>query len=300
MPETVRLILGFSPGSASDQIARAIAPALERELGKRIEIELRPGNNGADAACAVATAEADGLTLFMATLGTHALAPLLDENLPYDPQHHFAAVSLVASAPLVLGCHPSLGVANVRELVDLAHARPGELTYGTSAIGGAPHLASELFQSMAGVEMRHVQYDHTERLYADLESGAIALSFNNMMSMLPRCHGGRIRALAVTSDRRSAAAEDLPALAETLPGYEVSNWVGIVAPKATPEPIVARLSNAIAAAVRHAIVAATLQTAGVTVRGSTPAEFAEHIASELRRWGPIVARFRDLDPAARQ
>jgi tripartite-type tricarboxylate transporter receptor subunit TctC len=293
----VQLVLGFSPGSASDQIACAIGPALERELGRPIAIELRPGNNGADAASEVARAAPDGCTLFMATLGTHALAPHLDRNLPYDPIADFVCVSLLTTSPLVLACHDSLGVSSAAELIDLARKRPGELTYGTSAIGGAPHLAAELFQALAGVRMKHVRYAHTERLYDDLEAGRIALSFNNMMSMLPRCSGGSMRALAVTSSGRNAAAEHLPAIAESLPGYEVSNWLGIVAPKATPQPVIDGMREAIAAALRDAGVQETLRTAGVTPHGSTPDEFADFMAREIARWGPVVARFRDTDAA---
>jgi tripartite-type tricarboxylate transporter receptor subunit TctC len=153
MSSRVRLVIGFSAGSASDQVARLIAPALSRELAKEISIELKPGNNGADAACDVAAAEADGSTLFIATLGTHALAPHLNAALPYDPLHHFAPVSLVTTSPLVLGCHASVGAESIAELIGLARRRPGELRYGTSAVGGAPHLAAELFQSLAGVSL---------------------------------------------------------------------------------------------------------------------------------------------------
>lgn len=291
--DRVRLVIGFSPGSASDQIARALAPALERELGRTIAIELRPGNNGADAACEVAGAEPDGTTLFMATLGTHALAPHLDPNLPYDPLQDFAAVSLVTTSPLVLACHASLGISSAQALIELARARPDELTYGTSAIGGAPHLAAELFQAMAGVEMKHVHYAHTERLYDDLEAGRIALSFNNMMSMLPRCLKGAVRALAVTSATRSAAADNLPTLSEAgVPGYDMSNWLGLVAPKATPQAVIDETRRAIAAALGNPGVQETLRSGGVTPCGSTPTELADFMTRELRRWGPVVARFR--------
>ena len=294
--QTIRLVLGFSPGSASDQIARLIAPALSRELGKTIDIELRPGQNGAKAAADVAVAEADGRTLFVATLGTHALAPHLDAELPYDPLHHFAPVSLVVTAPMVLACNPGLPVSDAAALIELARSKPGALSYGTSAIGGAPHLAAELFQTMAGVEMRHVRYDHTERLYEDLEAGRITLSFNNMMSMLPRCRSGKLRALGVTSVARSPAAPELPTLAESaVPGYEMSNWVGIVAPKATPPSAVEALGKAIAAAVADDAVRAAFVESGVTGRGSTPEEFGVFMQQEIARWGPVVARFRDVE-----
>jgi len=291
--QRIRLVLGFSAGSASDQIARAIVPGLSRELGAAIEVELRPGNNGAQAAAAVAAAERDGRTLFMATLGTHALAPHLGA-LPYDPVRHFAPVSLVATAPLVLACHPALALSSAAALIELARARPRTLTYGTSAIAGAPHLAAGLFEQMAGIEMRHVRYDQTERLYQDLEAGRIALSFNNMMSMLPRCRSGRLHALAVTGAARSPAAQEIPTVTESaLPGYEVSNWVGIVAPKGTPQPALAGLSAAVASALASDAVVAAFANAGVTACGTTPEAFAAFMAGEITRWGLVVERLRD-------
>lgn len=288
----VRLVLGFSPGSASDDIARAIAPHWSRALGAAIEIELQPGKNGAHAAARVAAAESDGRTLFMATLGTHALAPHLNQ-LPYDPVHDFAPVSLVAMAPLVLACHPGLGPSSAAALIELARARRGALKYGTSAIGGAPHLAAGLFEQMAGIEMEHVHYDHTPRLYDDLEAGRIALSFNNMMSILPRCRAGRLQALAVTSAARSPAARDLPTMSESaLPGYEVSNWQGIVAPRGTPRAVLVEMSTAIGAALASDAVRAAFEGAGVTACGTTPEAFAAFMGKEFTRWGPVVGRLR--------
>lgn len=293
--KAIRLVLGFSPGSASDEIARALAPALSRTLGASIDIELRPGANGSTAAAQVADAPADGNTLFVATLGTHALAPHLNPALPYDPVHHFSPVSLVAKAPLVLACHPSLDIENAQALIALARAQPSALGYGTSAVGGAPHLAAELFQDMAGIALCHVRFDRTGDLYNELEAGRIALSFNNAMSMLPRCRSGRLQALGVTSTERSLAAPEIPALgADTLPGYDVSNWVGIVAPRATPRAVVGDLSAAIAAALQDEEVRETFLRAGVTPSPTTPENFAAFIAAEIARWGPVTARFRNV------
>jgi tripartite-type tricarboxylate transporter receptor subunit TctC len=287
-------VLGFSPGSASDDLARAIVPALARELGRAIEIELIPGNNGAHAAASVAAAEADGRTLFMATLGTHALAPHLGA-LPYDPVRDFAPVSLVAAAPLVLACRPQLGPSSAAGLIELARERPRTLAYGTSAVGGAPHLATGLFEQMAGIEMLHIRYDLTSRLYEDLEAGRLALTFNNMMSILPRCRAGRLQALAVTSAARSPAAQDIPTLTErALPGYEVSNWQGIVAPRATPRAVLDDLSAAIASALASETVVAAFGEAGVTACGSTPEEFAAFVLKEMTRWGPVVKRLHGV------
>lgn len=290
----IRLVLGFSPGSVSDEIARAIVEPLSAHLGKPVEIELLPGENGATAAQQVAASVPDGDTLFMATLGTHALAPHLSRKPAYHPLSDFAPVSLVTQSPLLLACHPSIPAASTRELIELARMHPGELTYASSAIGGAPHLAAELFQAMSGIKMRHVRYDETRQLYRDLEAGRVSLSFNNVMSMLPPCERGALRALAITSSKRNPAAPEIPTIAECgMDGYEVTNWLGIVAPKATPESTIARLSAAVAAAVQSDPVRNMLRAAGVVPCGSTPAEFARFIAGELDRWGPIVKRFRD-------
>lgn len=252
----LHLVLGFSPGSVSEQIARVIVPVWSKCLGRPIEIDLHPGDNGIRAASIVARSTADGNAVFMATLGTHALAYHLASGAEYDPLRDFAPVSLLVHAPLVLACHPSLPVDSTSELIELARRSPGVLTYASSAIGGAPHLAAELFQTMAGIHLSHVRYDETERLYDDLEAGVVSLSFNNIMSMLPRCKRGALRALAVTGSSRSAAAPDLPTMAEAaLPGYAVSNWLGIVAPQATPPAVVYELAETIVAAVHSDSVA---------------------------------------------
>ena len=295
----IRIVIGFSPESASDQIARTIAPALSRAMDRGIEIVPRPGNSGADAACEVARSAPDGATLFVATLGTHALASHLDARLPYDPLRDFAPVSLLTQSPLVLGVHASLGISSVHALLERARAHPGELTYGTSAIGGAPHLAAELFQTLTGVEMRHVRYRHTERLYDDLRAGSLALSFNNMMSMLPRCVDGAIRALAVTTSSRSRAAADLPTLAECgVDGYEMSNWLALVAPQGTAAAAIQEIRKAIVTALADDAVGAGLRRGGVEPIGSTPHELAQFMAAELARWRPVVARFRDTAPSS--
>lgn len=289
----LRLLLGFSPGSASDQIARAIAGPLAERIGKPVQIERRPGRNGAIAASEVAASAADGHTLFVATLGTHALAPCLGKPLSYDPLADFAPVSLLSRAPMLLACHPAVAAGSARELIELARARPRELAYATSAIGGAPHLAAELFQEMAGIEMRHVRYDRTEQLYRELESGLVSLSFNNMMSMLPRCRDNVLRPLGISARERSKAAPDVPTIAESgLPGYEVSNWLGIVAPQGTPPATLAELSAALREVMRSEAVARPLHVAGVAPCGSTPEAFGEFISAEIARWKPIVTRFR--------
>ena len=183
----VRLVLGFSPGSFSDRIAGIISGPLADALGRQVSIELRPGHNGIQAARDVAAAAPDGQVLFMATLGTHAIAPNIGGSSPYDPLRDFTCVSLVAKSPLLLACNTTLAMESTAELIGHARAADDPLTYATSAVGGAPHLAAELFQELTGITLQHVRYDETERLYRDLEAGAVALSFNNLISMLPRC-----------------------------------------------------------------------------------------------------------------
>ena len=291
--QSLRLLLGFSPGSASDQVARLLAPSLAQRLGCGVYIESRLGCNGADAAAEAARSAPDGRTLFVATLGTHALAPNLGQPPPYDPIEDFAPISLLSRAPMLLACFSGLPVSSVRELIELARAQPGALTYATSAIGGAPHLAAELFQTLAGIELRHVRYDHTEKLYADLERGVVALSFNNIMSMLPRCRAGSLRSLGVSSATPSPVALDVPTIESSgLPGYEVYNWLGLVAPRATPPTLVAKLSKTIGDALRSENVAGPLEAAGVEPNACTPAEFARFLRNEIRRWGPVVSQFR--------
>lgn len=286
----MRLVIGFSPGSASDFVAGVLLPELAQRLGQTIMLERQPGDNGAKAARAVAAAEPDGSTIFVATLGTHALAPHFVPAPGYDPVRDFEPVCLVARSPLVLGCHPGLGIASVRELI--AAARERQLTFGSSAVGGAPHLAGELFNMMARVAMAHVPYARTEDLYADLERGRIALSFNNIMSMAQRIRGGVLRGIAVTAASRTTLLPELPTLAESgLPEFEVANWLGIVAPAGTPPAVLDRLNAEIGAALHSETLAQALGRSGMEVCAGSRAEFALHLERELARWGPVVSRF---------
>jgi tripartite-type tricarboxylate transporter receptor subunit TctC len=204
--QPVRLVIGFSPGSASDFIATLLAPELSRRLGREIVIERHAGANGAIGAREVAAAAPDGATLFIATLGTHALAPHFLPHPGYDAVDDFRPVCLVSRSPLVLACHPSIPAASVQQLVAMSRAGAQPLTFASSAVGGAPHLAGELFKAMAQIEMTHVPYARTERLYDDLQQGRVALSFNNIMSMAPRVQHGTLKGIAVTDRNRPPAA----------------------------------------------------------------------------------------------
>ena len=290
LPRAIGLVIGFSPGSMSDDIAKILVEALRAECDIAMTVTRQLGESGIAAARSVAARAPDGMTLFMATLGTHAIAPLLNTPAPYDPLMDFAPVSLLTQSPMLLACHPSLGVRTVAELIARARQTP-PLTYATSATGGAPHLAAEHFESITGTRMRHVRYDETEQLYRDIEAGRVALSFNNIASMLPRCKRGALTALGVSTAARSAAAPELPTLAEAgVTGYEMSNWTGLGAPPATPRDVATALSEVFAAALRAPRTSALLAAQGITPRGTSPQEFTDFMSAERERWRCVVAR----------
>lgn len=291
-PAALQLVIGFSPGSASDEIARLVAPELAAVLGREVQVVPLPGENGAKAARHVAAAKPDGNTIFVATLGTHAVAPHYSAKCGYHAIRDFEPVSLLVHAPMVLGVNSQLHVNTVNDLIAIAQEKPGAITYATSAHGGAPHLAAELFQAMAAVELQHVTYRHTERLYDDLAEGRVMLSFNNIKSMLPRCHRGGITAVATTGTTRSAVAPELPTMAESgLPGYDMSNWVALSAPKGTPRHALDVLGAACGTVMHAEGVVAQLSKSGVTAVGSSPGMFADFLAKENARWRPVVKQF---------
>ena len=294
----VRLILGVPAGGTPDVVARMVTPGLSSLLGQQFVVDNRGGASGVIATELAARAVPDGYTLFFGAPGSITILPHLAKKVPYDAQRDFEPVTLLTQSPMLLACHPSLPSQSVSEFVAHARARTGALalTYGTSAIGGAPHLAAELFQSVTGVALRHARYDETQKLYADLEAGRIDLSFNNILSMLPRCASGKksgtLRALGVTSAQRCAIAAHIPTLAESgLRRCEVSNWVGLVAPRGTPVARVDAIAAAAATVIQGAGVSTALNDAGITPCGYTPAAFAQFMASELERWRPVVAKF---------
>ena len=285
----IRLILGVPPGSASDILARALAPTLSERLRQPVTVDMHLGESGVSGARLVAGSQADGYTLFMTTLGIHALGPSLRRAQPYDVVNDFSPVSLVARCPLLLAVHPSLAAHSLDELTLLARRRPGELTFASSAIGGAPHLAAELYMKMVKVDMTHICYERTQQLFADLVDGRISLSFNNIMSMLPLLSTGKLRGIAVTSATRLSMAPHLPTVAESgLAGYEITNWLGIVAPARVDPEIIARLNGAIVGALQADDVKKNLAACGMEIVGSSASEFARHIRSELARWAPVV------------
>jgi tripartite-type tricarboxylate transporter receptor subunit TctC len=290
----LRLVIGFSPGSASDIIVHIVSPGLERVLDRRVVIESHLGANGTHAAEFVRGAATDGSVLFVATLGTHAIAPVLLRQLPYDPLLDFAPVALLARAPLVVLTSNALAVSSIGELVALARSRPGELSFGSSAIGGAPHLAGALFCAMAGVNMQHRPYARTAELYDDLAAGRLEVTFNNIMSALPLARAGKARALAVTASARSTLAPEVPTIAESaLPGYDVVNWLGLVAPAGTLPEVVEQINECVRETIDAPDIRARLLAEGMEPAAGTPEAFAAHIRLELDKWGKLIEANRE-------
>jgi tripartite-type tricarboxylate transporter receptor subunit TctC len=245
---SLKLVLGFSRGSASHEAAASVTPALERETGRKVEFVWQPGESGARAARLVAESPPDGGTLLLATLGTHGILPIIRTDCGYDPIADFAPVALLTRAPLVLGVHPGLGVRTVRALIERARTAVPPLSFGSSAEGGAPHLAGAMFAAAAGLMLDHTVYDDTRQLYADLTAGRIPLSFNNVASMRPLLESGALLGLGVTGATRLPEFPALPTIAESgFPDYDLTNWVALLAPAGTPPETLAALSHAVGA-----------------------------------------------------
>jgi len=288
MNEDLRLLIGFSEGSASNIVAQMISPALGKALNQTVRIVRIPGENGALCAERVARAAPDGRTLAIA-IQANIIGSLMHTTRRYDPLVDFAPVALFAKSPLVLAVSNTLGVTSVADLIALARSRPGQLTYAASALGGAPHLAGVLFNLMAGISMRLRVYAETNALYADLAEGRIAATFNNIMSALPLARAGKLRILAVTAVERSAKAPEVCTIAEAaLPGYEIMNSTGLVAPAATPAAIIARINAAVAQAVSTPEVRLSLLASGMEPVVASPAAFAAHLRAEMERWSKFI------------
>jgi tripartite-type tricarboxylate transporter receptor subunit TctC len=286
----LKIVATFEPGGASDILSRLLAPKLAETLGQPVVVENRPGAGGNTGTDYVAKSPPDGHTLVMGYIGTHAVNPTLYPKIPFDAVRDFAPVAFVASIPSVLVVHPSVPARSVAELVALAKARPGALNYGSGGSGTAPHLGAELFKLMAGVDMVHVPYKGSGPAVNDLLGGQISLMFNTMIQTIPHVQGGKLRALAVTSARRSAAMPELPTLAEAgMPGYEMVGWFGVLAPAGTPRSAVARLNADILKILALPDVKDRLAKLGSEPTDiATPEQFGDYIKAEIAKWAKVV------------
>jgi tripartite-type tricarboxylate transporter receptor subunit TctC len=285
----VRLVLAFPPGGASDFVGRLIALRLGEQWSQTVLVDNRGGAGGNVGAEIAARAPADGHTMLLANNGILAANAVLYPKLAYDPVRDFIPVTLIALQPNVLVVHPSVPASNVRELVALARARPGQLNYASSGSGLAAHLAAELFSSLAQVQMVHVPYKGAGPALTDLISGQTQLMFATSTSVVPHVKSGRLRALATTAAKRSAGFEDLPTVAEAgVPGFEATSWHGIVLPAGATPGVVGALSTALNQALKHPELRERFAQAGAEPVGGTPAQFAAHIRAEIPRWEKVI------------
>ena len=287
----IRLMVSFAAGGPTDTVARIMAAKMTELLGQTIVVENRTGAGGNIGADVVAKSAADGYTLLMATVSTHAINPGLYKKMPYDPILDFAPVAQVGVTPCVLAVNPALAAQDVKSLVALLKANPGKYSYGSSGMGSILHLCGEEFKSMAGgLEATHVPYRGSAPMMADLVGGQIAFAFDALPTVLPQVQGGRIRAIGGGMATRARAMPDLPTLQEQgISGFECYTWNAILAPAKTPAPIVSRLSDAINKALADPAVLKHLQDAGVDpTPGSSPEKLAEFIKAELAKWSPII------------
>ena len=285
----LKIIVPYPPGGTSDLLARAIAPRLGERLHQPVVVENRAGAGGVIGAIAVAKSPADGYTLLLGTIATHGILPVLQKPAPYDAARDFAPVTLVANTPNVLVANPSLPLRSLADLLALARAKPGTLNFGSTSQGGSPHMSGELLKSMAQVDIVHVPYKGGGPMLIDLMGGQIQIGFDNLPSSINHIRAGKIRALAVTTAKRWPGAPEIPTLAEAgIPGYEVSAWFGLLAPAATPRPVIDLLQRHVAAILRLPEVEKMFFEQGAEPVGNTPDEFAKLIAAELKKWSTVV------------
>ena len=284
----VRVVVGLAPGGATDLQTRLFAQKLSDSLGRPFVVENRTGAGGTVAYANVAKSAPDGYTL-LGVAGGYTITPVVYSKLSYDPVKDFAPISLLAQAPFLLLTHPSLPVKSVKDLVALARAKPGALDCASAGHGTSTHMAFELFRALARVDITHVPYKGTGQALVDGMSGQVHMLFGNVLSSLSHVRAGRLRALGVTTAKRSAVLPDLTTIAEAgVPGYENSTWHGWLAPAGTPPAILARLNAELVRSTRSPDVVERLAPDGGEPVGSTPEQFSRHISAELERWGKLV------------
>ena len=290
----VKIVVSFAPGGTTDILARAVAPELSKAFGQTFVVENRAGAGGNVGADIVAKSPADGYTLLMGTVGTHAINKSLYSKMPYDPQKDFAPITLVAGVPNVMVMNTEtaarLGINTVPDFIKFARANPGKLNMASSGNGTSIHLAGELFKSMTGVFMTHIPYTGSGPAMMGMVSGQVDVMFDNLPSAMPQIKGGKLKAFAVTSSQRSGAMPELPTVEEAgqLKGFEASSWFGLLAPAGTPADVVNRLQQETAKALNSPAMKEKLLAQGAIPSGNTPAEFAKLIEAEIKKWAPVV------------
>ena len=284
----VRIIVPFAPGGSTDIVARAISGKASETSGQSFVVENRAGAGGTIGAELAAKAPRDGYTLFMGHVGTLAINPSLYRKIPYDPVKDFAPITLAIAAPLILVTHPSLPAKSVRDLVALAKSRPGELSFSSAGNGSASHLSGELFKMLSKADMLHVPYKGTGPATTAILTGEVSVMFSGQGTSWPLIKAGRIKPIATTGSKRASNAKDIPTVAESLPGFEVINWHGVLAPAGTPPEVIERAHALIVQALESPAVRSSLTSDGFEVVGNSPAAFAGFIRAEMAKWAKII------------
>ena len=287
--QTIRIVVSFTPGGAPDILARVLAESWQQSLGVPVLVENRPGFGGNIGADVVAKSEPDGYTLLIGTVGIHTINGALYEKIPFDPVKDFTPISFLASTPNVLVVNKKLGVNNLHELIQLAKVKPNELTFGSSGIGTSLHMSGELLKEMTGIQMRHIPYKGRAQSLPDLISGRISMLFDNLSSSLPLIKSGDVRALGVTSLKRSHAAPEIPTFAEQgLPGFEAISWFSLMGPAHLPEPLQKRLNVLTRQTLNDPEIRKRLLVSGLEPAPSSPEQLSRLIQTETNKWGRVI------------
>lgn len=288
----VRMIVPFPPGGPTDVMGRTAAKAMADRLGQQMVVENKAGAGGNIGTDAVAKAAADGYTIGLSAISSLAIAPHLYASVPFNVEKDFAPISLVGTTPCAIVVHPGAPFTDLAGLVAHARSHPGQINYATSGIGTSNHLAAELLQSVAGIQLTSVPYKGSSQIVPDLLAGTVMMSMeSSLATTLQHVRSGKLRAIAVTSPQRARALPDVPTVAESgYPGFEVETWFGLIAPAATPPAIVAQLAQAWAAGARSAEAQSAFDAISGNLRTTTPQQFAAFIRSENQRWGELIRR----------
>ena len=286
--KTIRIVAPFPAASVADVLARPIAQKLNEAWGQAVIVDNRTGAAGSVGAEVVAKAPADGYTLLLGTIGTNAINDAIYSKLPYNVRTDFAPITSVANTWLLLVMHPSVPVRTVKEVIALAKAKPGQLNFGSAGAGTTPHLAGEMFKNLAGVSMTHVAYRGSPQSAIDLMAGRLDLIFANGSASLPHIRTGRMRLIAISAARRDPAMPDVPAIAETVPGFEMTPWFGLFAPAGTPRDVVTRLNTEAVRILALPDVKANYANLGLVAVSSTSEQFSRYVQDEIVRWAKVV------------
>lgn len=285
---TIRLVVPSSPGGGTDITGRILAQKLSEQLGQQVVVDNRAGAGTTIGNDIVAKSAPDGYTLLMG-ISTLAINPSMYSKLPYDALRDFAPISQAVAVPNILTVHPSVPAKTVKEFIALAKAKPGSITFGSAGLGTSPHLSGELFKTMARIDMVHVPFKGSGQSVISLLAGEIGANFPSVPTAIPYIKAGKLRALGVTTVKRTQALPDVPSIAEAgLPGYEATQWFGVLAPAATPRAIIDRLYQEVSRALRTPDVKGHLNADGAEVVASTPEEFAGYIKSETEKWAKVI------------